>query len=121
MPTSDQHYRKAIKNIDFYESVSSTHPDWAMTGLFYAALHLVDSYLATKTADGLHPENHNYRTDCLGKVSELRPIYGYYRSLQDFGHRARYKMNAYTQTQVDDAHDRYLKPIKEEIDRLLGK
>jgi hypothetical protein len=121
MPTSDQHYRKALKNIDFYESVSSTHPDWAMTGLFYAALHLVDAYLATKTVDGLHPENHNHRDDCLGKVSELKPIYGHYRALQDFGHRARYKMNAYTQTQVDDAHDKYLKPIKEEIDRLLDK
>ncbi len=121
MPNSDQHYRKAIRNLEFYESISGTYSDWAMTGLFYTALHLVDSYLATKTTDGLHPENHNHRDDCVSKVSELRPIYPHYRALQDFEHRARYKMNAYTQRQAEEAHDKYLKPIKEEIDGLLGK
>lgn len=88
MPNSDQHYRKALKNIDFFETVSITHPDWAMTGLFYSALHLVDSYLATRTADGLHPENHNFRGDCLRKMPEFRNIHGHYRILLDFAHRA---------------------------------
>jgi len=121
MPTSDQHYKKALKNIDFYENISAIHPDWAMTGLFYSALHFVDSFLATRTDDGIHPENHDYRNDCVRKVSDLKPIYPYYRALQDFGHRARYKMDAFTQKQVDDANTRYLNPIKEQVDQLLGK
>jgi hypothetical protein len=120
MPTKDQHYKKSKKNIEFYEDIVNTHPDWAMTGLFYAALHLVDSFLATKQPpDGIHPEKHLFRTKVFNTVSELRNLYPHYRALEDFGHKARYTMNAFTSKSADEAHTRYFKPIKEEIDRLL--
>jgi hypothetical protein len=122
MPSKDQHYKKSKKNIDFYEDVVDTHPDWAVTGLFYAALHLVDAWLATRTLpDVQHPERHEFRVNLIGKLGELKPIYANYRMLQDYGHRARYKMDAFSKENVKDTRKTVFDPIQKEIDKLLGK
>ena len=32
----------------FFDDVKHEYPDWAITGLFYAALHLMEAFLAVK-------------------------------------------------------------------------
>jgi len=59
--------------------------DWGVTACFYAALHLVDSYLARV---GIHPENHEEREDWIRHW--LRPIRSEYRALKRRSIRARY-------------------------------
>jgi len=59
--------------------------DWGVTACFYAALHLVDSYLARV---GIHPENHEEREDWIRRW--LRPIRSEYRALKRRSIRARY-------------------------------
>lgn len=122
MPSTDQHYKKSKNNIDFFEDVVDTHPDWAATGLFYAALHLVDAWLATKTEPAIqHPGKHEFRVNIVSKLSELRPIYANYRALQDYGHRARYKMDAFSAANISDARKTFYDPIEKEIKALLKK
>jgi len=60
--------------------------DWGVTACFYAALHLVDAYLAR---EGIHPRNHAEREDWVRR--RLRPIQGNYRDLKRFSLRARYE------------------------------
>ena len=59
--------------------------DWGVTACFYAALHLVDGYLARF---GIHPENHEEREDWIRL--RLRPIRSAYRVLKRRSIRARY-------------------------------
>jgi hypothetical protein len=65
--------------------LSSQLMDWGVTACFYAALHLVDSYLARV---GIHPENHEEREDWIRRW--LRPIRSEYRALKRRSIRARY-------------------------------
>lgn len=68
--------------------------DWGVTACFYAALHLVDGYLARL---GIHPNNHAERENWIRR--QLRPIYGTYRRLKQLSMRARYdafQMNSAT-------------------------
>ncbi|HIE29427.1 TPA: hypothetical protein EYP66_19330 [Candidatus Poribacteria bacterium] len=59
--------------------------DWGVTACFYAALHLVDGYLARV---GVHPKNHAEREDWIRR--RLHLIRGDYRNLKRFSIRARY-------------------------------
>ena len=45
MPQPTEHIAQAEKNERLYDSLLGTEfNDWAITGLFYAALHYVDAY-----------------------------------------------------------------------------
>ena len=44
MPTEQQHYHQAKRNIQFLESFYKTYNynDWSVTVAFYAALHVIE-------------------------------------------------------------------------------
>lgn len=88
MPSHDDHLRQAQHNLEFSASLDETkYADWIANGLFYAALHYVDAFLATR---GYHPGRHDVRDGFVEKVAELKPIYDYYRGLKDGSRNARY-------------------------------
>jgi len=60
MPDKGRHHQRAGENEQFSRDllVRSSHLDWAVVSLFYAALHLIDAYLANQ---GLHPASHAQR------------------------------------------------------------
>jgi len=56
MPSSLTHKQQAQHNEEFIASFdldATPYLDWVVTAIFYAALHFVDSYLATKTLTSL--------------------------------------------------------------------
>lgn len=60
-----------------------------MTGKFYAALHYVEAYLATKNPP-MHSRNHSVRDSNIHSDPVLRAIYVDYRELESECHDARY-------------------------------
>ena len=60
--------------------------DWAVTACFYAALHLVDSYLARL---GIHPRTHVEREDLVQR--RLPHIRRNYLRLKHYSLHARYQ------------------------------
>ena len=88
MPSRDDHLRQAKHNLEFGESLDAVrYSDWIATALFYAALHYVDAFLATK---GHHPGRHDVRDGFVAREKELRPIHHHYRALKDSSRNARY-------------------------------
>lgn len=88
MPLHDDHLRQAEHNLQFSETLSGAdYPDWVATGLFYAALHYIDAFLATR---GQHPGSHDIRDGFVARVQELRPLYNDYRFLKNSSRTARY-------------------------------
>ena len=91
MPSESVHKRLAEHNrqfLDWLDLDVTQYLDWAVTVIFYTALHFVEWLLATK---GLHSDTHDNRHQAMGRVSELRPIYPDYRELETQSRRSRYE------------------------------
>jgi len=91
MPPENDHRRQAEHKkqfLDWLDPDVIPYLDWAVTVMFYTALHFVEWLLATQ---GLHSNAHDNRHQAMGRVSELRPIYPDYRELETPSRRSRYE------------------------------
>ncbi len=95
MPSEIVHRCQAEHNkqfLDWLDLNTTQYLDWAVTVIFYTALHFVEWLLATKNLPkGLHSDSHDNRHQAMGRVSELKPIYLDYRELETQSHRSRYE------------------------------
>ena len=67
MPSEQEHMDKARHNEAFVQSLgipTTTFLDWAVTGIFYAALHYVEAFLATQR---VHSPSHRSRDAVFGR------------------------------------------------------
>lgn len=89
MPLKPEHISKAEHNEKLASTLSQTaYLDWAVTVIFYAALHYVDAILA---ASVVHPETHSERNDAIGTNATLMTIRAEYRILETLSRNARYR------------------------------
>jgi len=88
MTTREQHLAQARANRAFYEELLGRpeYHDWALTVLFYAALHYVDAFLYPKD-----PPNHWERNKLFAVTPLLRALWPKYRRLQEKSQNARYE------------------------------
>ena len=89
MPTKAEHSGKAAQNDFFVSTLGNPFWDWAVTGKFYAALHYVEAFFATRTP-AVHSRNHSVRDSNIQNDSTLRSIYVDYRELESECYDARY-------------------------------
>jgi hypothetical protein len=88
LPGKDQHLTQAAHNEKLAETLSRTaYVDWAVTVLFYAALHYVDAILAVSQ---VNPDNHGERQTEIKRNDTLKRIYPEFRYLQVQSRNARY-------------------------------
>ena len=102
MPTIKDHIEKARHNEKFFSSLDiKTTPflDWVVNGIFYSALHYVDSYLAIK---GENPGEHRERIGLIQREANLgKPFFYYYMSLKDDSEEGRYNMRVFVPDEID--------------------
>ncbi len=90
MPQRDDHLAQAQHNQHFYNSFdTAAYSDWAATVLFYAGLHYIDAFLATRTSP-IHPPKHKVRDRWVSTLSELKPLVNDYFKLKSSSETARY-------------------------------
>jgi hypothetical protein len=90
VPNRAEHLSKALGNEQFAKAIvlgTSTDVEWVVTVFFYAAIHLIESFLATKS---VHSKNHSERN--MHVSFWLRGIYREYRTLGDDSRMARYNV-----------------------------
>jgi hypothetical protein len=105
LPERVYHEAKAAYNLKVASHLKSTtaYTDWAVTATFYAALHLVDSFLDGECQlpkDERHPRKHSANANPgnggRGRnqlvAALLQPIRKEYRSLEEASRRARYDL-----------------------------
>lgn len=104
MPSKKDHIDKARHNEKFYSSFDlDTTPflDWVVNGIFYSALHYVDSYFESK---GIRPGNHRDRNELIltesGFERSFYKLYHNYRHLQDDSEGGRYKMQVFASDEI---------------------
>jgi len=119
VPSKDEHLKKARGNERFAKSLALTEQpwiDWALTAMFYAAMHYIEAYLATK---GQHPKSHMTRDGFVGRESNLRRVFIDYQELKMYGLNARYEMVPFKANDVTDHAAKSLEAIKMHIESLL--
>ena len=122
VPAKAQHLLTATENVRFSasDSVRDGFPGWSITGLFYAALHYVDAYLATQGAPGgIHPASHVARGALVATDPVLAQIYPQYRRLKDRSEDARYRLFTFTPADVERLAQNELASIQEQVAPLL--
>ncbi len=111
MPTTPQHRAKAEHDEFLSTELNNPFWDWAVTGIFYAALQYIEAYFAHQVHP-LHPPTHVIRDSHIHGDPRLNPIYVDYRQLEDESRDARYDASV-TFTQADVTRTRtYLERIK---------
>jgi len=90
--------------------------DWAVTALFYAALHYVDAYLAKQEE---HPHNHEQRRYAVGLYfdAETAACYG---ALEKASRRTRYDCFDPTADEYDKTKLMLFDPVKKAALALQG-
>jgi len=116
MPTIKQHKTQSAHNEAFFNDVGDSYQDWALTGLFYSALHLVDAFLCSKN---ISVENHLTRADYMNRIKELKSLYQDYRILYDYSVNARYKMHTFSTENINDTYKNIFQPFKKAISKYL--
>jgi hypothetical protein len=107
VPSKEDHLNRAQENEDLAGSLdlnSTLNVDWAITILFYAALHYVDAYLAVKP---IHPPSHESRDSEIQNNGSLSIIYNDYRRLKDKSIAARYEIANFHRSQFPQIKARF--------------
>jgi HEPN domain-containing protein len=108
---------QAVRNRDLASSLRSQDRfDWAVTCLFYAAVHYVNAFL--RRSNQPIPRRHGGHQGRLNIVQQdrsLREIYKSYRHLDDESRDARYELKM----PAPDDYDRFLLPELERIRRFI--
>ena len=101
MPTRKEHLAKARHNeqfLSFFDINTTPFLDWVVNGIFYSALHYVDSYLAIK---GENPGEHGERIGLIQKDPNLGRLFFYdYMSLKDDSEEGRYNMKVFLPDEI---------------------
>jgi hypothetical protein len=118
MPNANDHIQQAQHNETFFRFVDqSQYSDWAMTALFYAALHYIDAFLSQV---GMNPGGHDDRDKEVANRKELRLIARQYFGLKNRSRNARYYCIKFTPQQLQEASGSFLSTIKRSLGPHIG-
>jgi hypothetical protein len=104
MPTAEDHREISRRNERFYESIGGPEAawsDWAVTILFYAALHDLTALAIERNLP--LPEKHKDMKDVL-RVRGWEALATGYATLLSRSWRARYKGSRYKKEAVEESH-----------------
>lgn len=117
MPTREEHLRQASRNEQVSFLLQADHPDWAVTTLFYAALHYVEAYFYTNPGNpnsSPWPQHYASHVERLKGVRERLPgMFTHYELLLTRSIDARYNCQNFTTTHVEQLRRRRLELIKQ--------
>lgn len=118
MPDVASHLNQARHNEGFYTATDkNVYSDWAMTAIYYAALHYIDAFLASVGV--LDPGAHKGRDEEFGRKAVLRPVYPEYFRLKNRSENARYYCRRYPMAELERSYRNDLIALREHILRLL--
>ena len=89
--SKNEHLTKPQQNEEFVKSIDVSQRvglEWAVTVKFYAALHYVQAYFASRS--GRTPATHNSRATAIQRDPLISGAYDDYRELEDISREARY-------------------------------
>ena len=113
MPNSTDHLRYAEEHESFsnYLITQNKYLGWAITGVFYAAIHYIEAFLATVN---IHSSQHRTRDSIIAKNENLREVFQDFQELKNYSIQARYYGSQFTSEIVHERLEN-LKSLKNHI------
>lgn len=116
------HTKQWLHNRQFLPSIPVNFPDWAVTVVFYTALHAVDSLLAHDKVAAI--TSHKARNYTLSRTNRYAKIWLSYQPLYDLSRTVRYMANPQRWVEwpkiESEVIPRYLYPIETSVIKLAG-
>jgi hypothetical protein len=121
VPAAEQHLAQARHNEALSIRCQERYPDWAITAMFYAALHLLEAHFAGTAGPGApsHYVNHDERRVAV-RTRVSSDAYRRYRFLEDSSRTARYLCPAYTAGDAQVARSSQYEPLREALLRTIS-
>jgi hypothetical protein len=117
MPTTQQHIIQSERNEALFQQLSNgPYTDWAITALFYAALHLIDAWLPAPS----RPRRHVARIREIAATPRLAVVELDYQELKDRSEDGRYNCARFTTADLQIVHSRHYLPLRGHLRGLLG-
>jgi len=119
MPSQSEHLYKAVHNKQFADGVEPSTPTsvgWALTALFYSALHYVEAFNAKYNC---HFSKHEDLNRDISRNPQLQKIFEDYKDLSNFSWNARYQAVHYGAAELTEALECHA-VIQGHIDTLLA-
>jgi hypothetical protein len=119
MPSQREHAFQVLHNREFlatFDLDNGPFLDWAVTVIFYTAVHLVEQFLAQRGQDLL---SHQTRERFISQNVDLKPIWSAYRELKYQSERARYLVARFQPDEVKKLEGK-LRQVETHIQELLG-
>ncbi|HEY8692548.1 MAG TPA: hypothetical protein VIR57_07380 [Chloroflexota bacterium] len=109
MPSADRHRAQARRNARASEDFQGLgYHDWAVTALFYSAIHWIDAYLATLN---VHSYGHVQQARYVEQIAPIKPLLRHLSQLQRRSEDARYQLLSFTSSDVDGLRQEHLGPV----------
>ncbi len=109
-------------NRTFLQSIEPLYPDWAVTAVFYTALHAVDALLTGDKVPGI--VSHETRNRALMHTNRYAKIWDRYQPLHDLSRTIRYLAQPGRWVPWEriesDVVRRHLYPIEQSVQKLLN-
>ncbi len=119
MPNLADHILQARHNEEFYRATDkNVYSDWAMTAVYYAALHYIDALLAQ--VGMIDPGGHDVRDQEVHTRAELRPIARSYFRLKGRSRSARYYAARFQPAELQRSYEGDLTAIRNHLLPLAG-
>jgi hypothetical protein len=113
MATAQEHRLKAVHSwnfLDFYGLSEGEFVDWAVTVLFYCALHWLRALLAQ---EGYQVRNYRDEEDAITGTGVFTPrALEWYRHLKDSSRMARYETAEFSTSAYQDLRQSCFEPFK---------
>lgn len=117
----ESHIKQWKHNRAFLQTIGPAYPDWAVTTVFYTALHAVDALLTTDRVEGV--VSHETRNRALMKTNRYAKLWDHYQPLHDLSRTIRYLADPdrwVAWSQIDEGViRRHLYPIEKSVQRLM--
>jgi hypothetical protein len=118
MPTVDDSIAQAAANATAAHLLAEAQIfDWAITALFYSALHEVQAYLAGL---GPPPTTHRHREALIRESPQLASIENPYAALRVFSENARYECFRYSRDIFVELEAQAYQPIMQHLRAIRG-
>jgi len=117
VPNEAAHTLQASRNEKVYTDIlggqNAKYSEWAITALFYAAVHRVETYLASEQVyPQVHPKGHGHRLKALKDVGK-QEAGNTLQALQRTSEQARYQCARFSSEEIGS--------YKAELDSLVAK
>lgn len=116
MPDKNEHMSQALRNdqtVDYLMGDAGASPEWAVTVMFYGALHLLEAYLSTTGVRHVSGEQvtHEERISHMRRDPFLATELNSYRQLRVDSENARYDCRRFTRIEINHIHRTLYSPL----------